>query len=77
LCAEIFDDLSPEVNLTHPETFLTLLDTPTFTDFVPVIFDTGASLAITSHLSDFVETVTTYVLNLEGTSQCKKLPGEV
>jgi hypothetical protein len=73
-CAEIFDDLSPEVNMTYPETFLTLLDTPTFTDFVPVIFDTGASLVITSHLSDFVEP-TAYDLKLGGMAKGKKITG--
>jgi hypothetical protein len=62
-CAEIFDNLSTEVNMTHPETFLTLLDTPTFTDFVPVIFDTGASL------------VTAYELKLRGMAKGKKMTG--
>jgi Reverse transcriptase (RNA-dependent DNA polymerase) len=74
-CAEISDNLDPEINMTHPETFLTLLDSPSFTDCVPVIFDTGASLAITSHLSDFVGPVTAYELKLGGMAKDKKITG--
>jgi hypothetical protein len=39
------------------------------------MFDTGESLAITSHLSDFVGPVTAYELKLGGMAKDKKITG--
>ena len=80
-CSEICDTSAPEQNATNkiftPKMFRAIFSLLPQSPKHPIIFDTGASLAITPHLTDFVGPVsnTTNNLRLGGMSNEMRISG--